>query len=80
MPTNQFPGSKSQYVIDPVTEDPSSGSYRCHLAIICEYDGTYSVLVLNLPGTGSCGDTEEEAMANAREAIRRVIGTFIYRG
>jgi predicted RNase H-like HicB family nuclease len=52
---------------------PAENAYRCHICTIREDDGTYSVLVLNLPGCGSCGDTEEEALANVREAVLGVI-------
>ncbi len=52
-------------------------AYRCHLAVVKEDDGTFSAIVLNLPGTGSCGDTEEEATLNAREAIAGTIETYI---
>ena len=48
-------------------------SYRCHLAIVRESDGDYSAIALNLPGAGSCGETEDEAVANAKEAILGVI-------
>ena len=34
------------------------------------YDGGFSVAVPALPGCFTQGDTEEEAIANAREAIR----------
>ena len=48
-------------------------AYRCHICIIKEDDGTFSAIVLNLPGCGSCGDTEEAAIANVREAVLGVI-------
>lgn len=44
-------------------------AYRCHLAIVREDDSSFSAIVVNLPGVGSCGDSEDEAVANAREAI-----------
>jgi predicted RNase H-like HicB family nuclease len=47
--------------------------YRCHVSLIREDDGTISAIVLNLPGAGSCGDSEEEALKNVREAILGVI-------
>jgi len=50
--------------------------YRCHLCTIREEDGTFSILVLNLPGCGSCGDTKEEAQQNVREAIVGVIESY----
>jgi predicted RNase H-like HicB family nuclease len=54
-----------------------SASYRCHLAILHDEDGAFSAIVLNLPGAGSCGDTEEEAIANAHEAVTGVIQSYI---
>lgn len=51
-------------------------SYRCHVALIQEEDGSFSAVVLNLPGTGSCGETLEEAISNAREAIAGVIKSY----
>jgi len=50
-----------------------SHSYRCHVCVIKEDDGTYSAVVLNLPGCGSCGDTEEEALNNVKESILAVV-------
>jgi len=51
-------------------------SYRCHICAVREEDGTFSVLVLNLPGCGSCGDTKEQAQQNVREAILGVIESY----
>jgi len=51
----------------------SLDAYRCHVCTIKEDDGTFSAIVLNLPGCGSCGETEEEAIANVREAVLGVI-------
>jgi predicted RNase H-like HicB family nuclease len=48
-------------------------AYRCHIALISEDDGSFSAVVLNLPGCGSCGPSEEEAIKNVREAISGVI-------
>lgn len=48
-------------------------AYRCHVCLIPEEDGTFSAVVLNLPGAGSCGATVEEALRNVREAILGVI-------
>ncbi len=55
-------------------------AYRCHICTIREDDGTFSVIVLNLPGCGSCGDTEEEAIANARGAILGVVESHLSAG
>ncbi len=55
-------------------------AYRCHVAWTREDDGSFSVIVLNLPGAGSCGDTEEEALLNVREAIAGAIESYIEAG
>jgi predicted RNase H-like HicB family nuclease len=57
-----------------------SAVYRCSVCIVPEDDGAYSAIVLNLPGVGSCGDTEEEALANVREAILGAIASYAARG
>ena len=48
-------------------------TYRLHILTIREDDGRYSTVALNLPGTGSCGDTKEESIENAKEAIKAVL-------
>lgn len=50
--------------------------YRCHLALLKEEEGGVSILVLNLPGCGSCGDTEEDAIENVKEAVVGVIESY----
>jgi predicted RNase H-like HicB family nuclease len=49
---------------------------RCHVAIIKENDGAFSAIVLNLPGTGSCGDSSEEALANLQDAVKETIAAY----
>jgi predicted RNase H-like HicB family nuclease len=49
---------------------------RCHVAIIKEDDGAFSAIVLNLPGVASCGDSEDEATANVREAVAETIASY----
>ena len=42
------------------------------LRLVVEYDGQtqrWSAVFPELPGCGSAGDTEEEAIANAKEAL-----------
>jgi predicted RNase H-like HicB family nuclease len=56
--------------------DTPTAAYRCHFGYIREDDGTYSVLVINLPGAGSCGDTIEDATVNAREAVAGAIEAY----
>jgi predicted RNase H-like HicB family nuclease len=55
---------------------PDGGPVLAHLAIIKDVDDSFSVLVLNLKGCGSCGDTEEEAVANTREAVAGVVASY----
>ena len=55
-------------------------SYRCHLAIVRENDGSFSAIVLNLPGAGSVGASEEEAIESAKEAVAGVIESYIEDG
>ena len=64
----------SQFEVSEPQWDP--GGYRCHLAISKESDGTFSAVVLNLPGAGSCGDSIDEAIAHANEAVIAVIESF----
>lgn len=47
----------------------SPNAYRCHLLLIAEDEGDWSAVVLNLPGVGSCGATEAEAVENVKEAV-----------
>lgn len=49
---------------------------RCHIAILRDSEGEFSAIVLNLPGIGSCGETEEAAVANVREAIVGAVESF----
>ena len=46
------------------------------MAIVKELEGGFSIVVLNLKGCGSCGDTEEEAVTNVRDAINEVRESF----
>lgn len=59
-----------------IEEWTEAKSYRFHVALIKEDDGTFSIIALNLPGTGSIGDTEEEALANFREAATGVLESY----
>ncbi len=55
----------------------SDHAYRCHLLIVNDEGGGFSAIVLNLPGAGSCGDTFEEAVNNAKEAVVGVIEAYL---
>ena len=58
------------------TQHSSQNSYHCDVCLIREDDDTFSALVLNLPGAGSCGANQAEAMANVREAVLGLIESY----
>lgn len=70
------PSAKS-FEADPNAWSKNTHAYRCHILLTKDDDGGYSAVVLNLPGAGSCGDTEEEAIENVREAICGVVESYI---
>ena len=47
-----------------------------HVELIPEDDGTFSVIVPDLPGVESCGDTEAEAIENVKEALAGVMAEY----
>ncbi len=49
---------------------------RVHVAIVRDSNDSVSAIALNLPGTGGCGATEEEALNSLREAIVEVIASY----
>ena len=53
-----------------------SNAYRIHLLITVEEGEGFSAIALNLPGAGSCGDTEKEAVENAKEAVSGVLEAY----
>ena len=56
----------------------SSKGYRIHVLLTKDEDDmdSFSAVVLNLPGAGSSGATEEEALENAKEAVRGVLEEY----
>lgn len=50
--------------------------FRCHIAVLREADGSFSSIVLNLPGVGSCGDSEESSIDNACDAVRAAVESY----
>jgi predicted RNase H-like HicB family nuclease len=54
----------------------SSTTYRFHILLTRDDADSYSAVVLNLPGAGSCGSTEEEAMENVQEALQGVLDSY----
>ncbi len=72
----EFELTNDALTVSPTDDWSETTAYRCHVCLICEEDGTFSAIVLNLPGAGSCGDTEEEALQNVREAVQGVIESY----
>jgi len=50
--------------------------YRIHLLIVKDDEESYSAIALNLPGAGSCGSCEEEAVTHAKDAVRAVLEEY----
>ena len=69
-------GRVKTIAVEPGGSTPSHGTTACDLAIVREDDGSYSAIVLNLPGAGSCGATRDEAISNAMDAVRAVIASY----
>ena len=53
---------------------------RRFTVLLYQEEGGYSVLVPSLPGCVTQGDTVEEALANAREAIEGHVAVMLERG
>lgn len=54
--------------------------FQCHIALVAESMGGYSVHALDLPGVVSEGESIEEALANVKEAYQLVIGSYLEEG
>jgi len=64
---------------NPVKPVVQANAIRCHVVITKDDEDLYSAIALNLPGVGSCGTSEEEAIANAKEAIRAAVAWYLER-
>ena len=53
-------------------------AYRLHVLVSKDedQDDSFSAIVLNLPGAGSSGTTEEEALENVKEAVRGILEDY----
>ena len=58
------------------TESSKPELYRFLVLTTPDEDGVYSAVALNLPGTGSCGSTKEEALERFNEAAAGVIESY----
>ena len=68
--------NRSEQNPDPPSKWITGNAYRIHLLITCDEGGGYSAVAMNLPGAGSCGDTTEEAVENAKEAVRGILESY----
>jgi predicted RNase H-like HicB family nuclease len=72
---------RNGFLSDPFTDGAGSPKYHhLHIMVVGEEEGNFSAIVLNLPGAGSCGDTEKEAIENAKDAVREVIASHVDAG
>ena len=64
-------------VIGPFPNESGTNGveFRFLVQVTQDDEGIYSAIALNLPGTGSCGDTREKAIQNFKEAA---VGTLEY--
>jgi predicted RNase H-like HicB family nuclease len=76
MPTEMMKNDASKYNISRITDWSPSPAHRFHILLTKDDPDSFSAVVLNLPGAGSCGSTEEEAMENVKEAIRGVLEAY----
>ncbi len=76
----ELQNEKMADVRDVLTWAAPRSLYRCHICITRDEEGVFSAVVLNLPGCGSCGETEQEAIQNVREAALGVIESHIAAG
>ncbi|MBN1393938.1 MAG: type II toxin-antitoxin system HicB family antitoxin [Pirellulales bacterium] len=75
-----LPTANTSYHVIPNFQRLRRKAYRCHVSLVHEEDDSLSAIVLNLPGAGSCGNTEEEVLENLREAVLGVIESHIEAG
>lgn len=47
-----------------------------NIETIQETDGTWSAITLNLPGGGGCGETESEAIDDAKQSVVGLIESY----
>lgn len=62
--------------VTDIGEWRESNAVRVLVAVFLEEEGGYSAIVLSLPGACGCGDTEQEALASARESILLLVETY----
>ena len=59
---------------------PPGSCYECRVALLEEPEGGFSVYAVSLPGVCSQGETEEEAIANIRDALTGAIHEYLAAG
>ena len=71
-------GFKSEVIRENPNWEPGDNAdpYRIEILTIAEEEGGYSTIALNLPGAGSCGESKEQSIANAKEAIKDALGVY----
>ena len=62
-----------------VSESPTiqGKAYRCQVYLLPEpEEGGFSIIAATLPGVASQGDSEEEALANIKDAFEAVLAAY----
>ena len=77
--TTYMPLSGPGKELDPAWTD-SKLMYRIELAISKDEYGVFSAVAANLPGAGSSGSTEEEAIERAKESIEGILESYTSKG
>ena len=67
-------------VVDDSITDHNQTVYRFYVHLMENEEGGFSAIVLNLPGAGSSGSTEVEALERVQEAISGVIEEYAETG
>lgn len=54
----------------------AKNAYRFQTLVSADEDGVVSIVALTLPGLGSCGETEQEAIENFKEAAAGILASY----
>ncbi len=57
--------------------ESSRSTYECRALLYLESVGGYSAIAKRLPGVASQGETEEEALANLKEAFAGAVAMYL---
>ena len=58
-------------------QHPIGPAYECRAILHPEPEGGFSAIAIRLPGVASQGETEEEALANLKEAFSGAVAAYL---